>query len=91
MLVWQVLAVEGTAPLAAISGSALYPLGAEPRPFLEIAEGEMTDRTRAYVWGHAIVGMVQTAGDWWLEQGEDVPREDGVDAVAPGQAHIHAG
>lgn len=46
-----------------------------------IAEGEMTDRTRAYVWGHAIVGMVQTAGDWWLDQGEDVPREDVVDAL----------
>lgn len=46
-----------------------------------IAEGEMTDRTRAYVWGHAIVGMVQTAGDWWLDQDEDVPREDVVDAL----------
>ena len=44
-----------------------------------IAEGEIEDRTRAYVWGHAIVGMVQTAGDWWLDHGEDVPRQDVVD------------
>ncbi|MEU5995574.1 TetR family transcriptional regulator [Spirillospora sp. NPDC047418] len=46
-----------------------------------IAEGEMTDRTRAYVWGHAIVGMVQTAGDWWLDHAEDVPREAVVDGL----------
>ncbi|GAA4225849.1 TetR family transcriptional regulator [Actinomadura meridiana] len=46
-----------------------------------IAEGEVTDRTRAYVWGHAIVGMVQTAGDWWLDQSE-VPREAVVDGLA---------
>ncbi|MBE1535974.1 TetR family transcriptional regulator [Actinomadura algeriensis] len=47
-----------------------------------IAEGEMTDRTRAYVWGHAIVGMVQTAGDWWLDHDDDVPREAVVDGLA---------
>ncbi|TDD39952.1 TetR/AcrR family transcriptional regulator [Actinomadura sp. KC06] len=47
-----------------------------------IAEGEMTDRTRAYVWGHAIVGMVQTAGDWWLDHDADVPREAVVDGLA---------
>ncbi|TDC88735.1 TetR family transcriptional regulator [Actinomadura sp. 7K507] len=46
-----------------------------------IAEGEMADRTRAYVWGHAIVGMVQTAGDWWLDHDEDVPRQDVVDGL----------
>jgi SSS family transporter len=38
VLVLRVIAVEGTAPLAAVSTSALDPLGAEPRPFLEIAE-----------------------------------------------------
>lgn len=46
-----------------------------------IAEGEMADRTRAYVWGHAIVGMVQTAGDWWLDHADDVPREAVVDGL----------
>lgn len=46
-----------------------------------IAEGEMADRTRAYVWGHAIVGMVQTAGDWWLDHAAEVPREAVVDGL----------
>lgn len=46
-----------------------------------IAEGEIADRTRAHVWGHAIVGMVQTAGDWWLDH-EEVPRADVVDGLA---------
>jgi AcrR family transcriptional regulator len=46
-----------------------------------IAEGEMTDRTRAYVWGHAIVGMVQTAGDWWLDHAAKMPREAVVDGL----------
>lgn len=26
------------------------------------------DRNRALSWAHGIVGMVQAAGDWWLEQ-----------------------
>ncbi|WP_067467463.1 TetR family transcriptional regulator [Actinomadura macra] len=47
-----------------------------------IAEGELTDRTRAYVWGHAIVGMVQTAGDWWLDHDGEVPRAAVVDGLA---------
>ncbi|RSN68702.1 TetR family transcriptional regulator [Actinomadura sp. WAC 06369] len=47
-----------------------------------VAQGEMTDRTRAYVWGHAIVGMVQTAGDWWLDHDAEVPREAVVDGLA---------
>ncbi|MCW2886114.1 MAG: transcriptional regulator, TetR family [Streptosporangiaceae bacterium] len=46
-----------------------------------IAEGRMPDRARAYVWGHAIVGMVQTAGDWWLDHPE-VARETVVDGLA---------
>jgi hypothetical protein len=33
------------------------------------------------VWGHAIVGMVQTAGDWWLDHPE-VPRDTVVDGLA---------
>ncbi len=47
-----------------------------------IAEGQMADRTRAYVWGHAVVGMVQTAGDWWLDHAGEVPREAVVDGLA---------
>ncbi|MFC6887431.1 TetR family transcriptional regulator [Actinomadura yumaensis] len=48
-----------------------------------IAEGgPPVDRTRAYVWGHAVVGMVQTAGDWWLDHAGEVPREDVVDGLA---------
>lgn len=46
-----------------------------------IAEAETADRTRAYVWGHAIVGMVQTAGDWWLDHDDEVPREDVVNGL----------
>ncbi|WP_019633384.1 TetR family transcriptional regulator [Actinomadura atramentaria] len=44
-------------------------------------EGAMLDQDRAYVWGHALVGMVQTAGDWWLDHPE-VPRETVVDGLA---------
>lgn len=47
-----------------------------------IADGEMADGTRAYVWGHAVVGMVQTAGDWWLDHAGEVPREAVVDGLA---------
>lgn len=46
-----------------------------------IAEGDLADRARAYVWGHAVVGMVQTAGDWWLDH-PDVPRDTVVDSLA---------
>ncbi|WP_067471503.1 TetR family transcriptional regulator [Actinomadura hibisca] len=50
-----------------------------------IADAGMTgpaERTRAYVWGHAVVGMVQTAGDWWLDHADEVPREAVVDGLA---------
>lgn len=47
---------------------------------LMVAEGAEADRVRAQVWGHAIVGMVQNAGDWWLDHPE-VPREGVVDAL----------
>jgi len=47
-----------------------------------IAEGQLADRTRAYVWGHAVIGMVQTAGDWWLDHADEVPRETVVDSLA---------
>jgi AcrR family transcriptional regulator len=38
----------------------------------EPALGEV-DPVRALVWAHGIAGMVQAAGDWWLDQSE-VPR-----------------
>jgi AcrR family transcriptional regulator len=38
------------------------------------------DPVRAQVWAHGIAGMVQAAGDWWLDQA-DVPREVVVDEL----------
>jgi AcrR family transcriptional regulator len=35
---------------------------------------------RAAVWAHGIAGMVQAAGDWWLDQA-DVPRDAVVDEL----------
>jgi AcrR family transcriptional regulator len=35
---------------------------------------------RALVWAHGIAGMVQAAGDWWLDQ-TDVPRVAVVDEL----------
>jgi AcrR family transcriptional regulator len=35
---------------------------------------------RALVWAHGIAGMVQAAGDWWLDH-PDVPREVVVDEL----------
>src|SRR4051794_17894901 len=35
---------------------------------------------RALVWAHAIAGMVQATGDWWLDQ-RDVPRHVVVDEL----------
>ncbi|HEV7932511.1 MAG TPA: TetR family transcriptional regulator [Actinomadura sp.] len=46
-----------------------------------MAEGEAREGAQAYVWGHAIVGMVQTAGDWWLDH-QEVPRETVVESLA---------
>lgn len=36
------------------------------------------DRAPAQAWGHGLVGMVQVAGDWWLQQGT-MSREEFVD------------
>ncbi len=65
------------------------------------AEVRFTDRTRAQIWGHAVVGMVHTAGDWWLDHPE-VPRQtvvtslvalilDGLPAAAESGAKDAAG
>src|SRR4051812_20894663 len=39
------------------------------------------DRERATLWAHAIAGMVQSTGDWWLDHA-DVPRSVVVDELA---------
>jgi AcrR family transcriptional regulator len=44
-----------------------------------VAEGRL-ERVRAHVWGHAVVGMVHAAGDWWIDQ-PDVPRATVVDGL----------
>jgi AcrR family transcriptional regulator len=44
-----------------------------------VVEGRL-DPVRAHVWGHATVGMVQAAGDWWLDHPE-VPRAAVVDGL----------
>ncbi|REF00150.1 TetR family transcriptional regulator [Thermomonospora umbrina] len=46
-----------------------------------MAEAELADPTPAHVWAHAVIGMVQTSGDWWLDHPE-VPREAVVDSLA---------
>lgn len=38
------------------------------------------DEMRATVWAHGIAGMVQAAGDWWLDH-PDVPRDAVVDQL----------
>jgi AcrR family transcriptional regulator len=38
------------------------------------------DAERALVWAHGIAGMVQAAGDWWLDHPE-VPRDNVVDEL----------
>ena len=36
--------------------------------------GQDTPSPREQAWAHGIVGMVQTAGDWWLDTGAGRPR-----------------
>jgi AcrR family transcriptional regulator len=45
----------------------------------EPALGEV-DAVRATVWAHGIAGMVQAAGDWWLDH-PDVSRDAVVDEL----------
>ena len=48
-------------------------IGAEP----ELAG---IDERRALVWAHGIAGMVQAAGDWWLDH-QEVPRSQVVEEL----------
>jgi AcrR family transcriptional regulator len=40
-----------------------------------MSEANEADRDRALTWSHGIVGMVQAAGDWWLEE-QRIPRAE---------------
>ncbi|NYH54642.1 MULTISPECIES: TetR/AcrR family transcriptional regulator [Nocardiopsis] len=49
-----------------------------------VAELRIGDRTRSQIVAHAVVGMVQAAGEWWLEHpevGEEEIIDDLTDAV----------
>jgi len=48
--------------------------GIRAEPALDVGE------RRALVWAHGIAGMVQAAGDWWLDHPE-VPREQMVEEL----------
>jgi AcrR family transcriptional regulator len=45
-----------------------------------LAEDRLRDPVRAHIWGHATVGLVQAAGEWWLDHA-DVTRETVVDSI----------
>jgi AcrR family transcriptional regulator len=62
-----------------VMGTMILALGREIADIM-INEGELADEARGQVWGHAIVGMVQNAGDWWLDHPE-VPRETVVTSL----------
>ncbi|MDL4776420.1 MULTISPECIES: TetR family transcriptional regulator [Thermomonosporaceae] len=81
---YRFLMHRASAEDAATHGAMSTMIGGVSRELAEVmaAEAGAADRTRAYVWGHAIVGMVQTAGDWWLDHADEVPRAEVVDALA---------
>ncbi len=45
-----------------------------------LAEERLRDPVRAHIWGHATVGLVQAAGEWWLDH-PDVARDTVVDNI----------
>ncbi|RJL20800.1 TetR family transcriptional regulator [Bailinhaonella thermotolerans] len=45
-----------------------------------LSTGVITDQVRAQVLGHAYVGMVQAAGDWWLDH-QEVDRREVVEGL----------
>ncbi|GAB3656565.1 TetR family transcriptional regulator [Actinocorallia lasiicapitis] len=66
-----------------VMGTVIQGLGREIADLM-VAEARFADeaygQVRGQVWGHAIVGMVQNAGDWWLDHPE-VPRETVVESL----------
>lgn len=69
---------EDTATHSAMS-ALIRGLGGQLAEIL-LAEGRLHDQVRAHVWGHATVGMVQAAGEWWLDH-PDVPRTTVVGGI----------
>lgn len=69
---------EDTATHSAMSG-LIRSLGGEIADII-LAEGLLDDPVRVPIWSHATVGMVQAAGDWWLDH-PDVPRDTVVDGL----------
>ena len=47
---------------------------------IRVESGLHADEARALVWAHGIAGMVQAAGDWWLDHPE-MPREQMVEEL----------
>jgi AcrR family transcriptional regulator len=62
---------EDTATHGAMS-TLIRDLGGELAELL-LDEGRLRDPVRGHIWGHATVGMVQAAGEWWLDH-PAVPR-----------------
>ena len=69
---------EDTATHSAMS-TLIRGLGGELAETL-LAEGRLPDPVRGHIWGHATVGMVQAAGEWWLDH-SGVPRATVVDGI----------
>jgi AcrR family transcriptional regulator len=69
---------EDTATHSAMS-TLIRGLGGELAETL-LAEGRLPDPVRGHIWGHATVGMVQAAGEWWLDH-SGVPRATVVDSI----------
>jgi AcrR family transcriptional regulator len=62
-----------------VMGTLIRGLGGELAELL-LDEGRLHDPVRGHIWGHATVGMVQAAGEWWLEH-STVPRATVVDGI----------
>jgi AcrR family transcriptional regulator len=62
-----------------VMGALIRGLGGELAETL-LEEGRLDDPVRGHIWGHATVGMVQAAGEWWLEHSA-VPRATVVDGI----------
>jgi AcrR family transcriptional regulator len=69
---------EDTATHSAMS-TLIRGLGGELAEML-LEEGSLSDPVRGHIWGHATVGMVQAAGEWWLDH-STVPRPVVVEGI----------
>jgi AcrR family transcriptional regulator len=69
---------EDTATHSAMS-TLIRGLGGELAEIL-LDEGRLQDPVRGHIWGHATVGMVQAAGEWWLDHSA-VPRDVVVEGI----------